>query len=88
MRASDIFATFDPKPIAAASIAQVFEAKLKSGEKVAVKMQYIDLQDRFVGMFECSETISMILELKRIKLNVTKLSGVTNHFPVNFSILI
>jgi aarF domain-containing kinase len=37
---SDLFATFDKEPFAAASIGQVHRATLKSGEEVAVKIQY------------------------------------------------
>lgn len=43
----DIFGEFDYSPVAAASLAQVFKAKLKSGEEVAVKVQYLDLEKRF-----------------------------------------
>jgi ubiquinone biosynthesis protein len=35
----DIFATFDPDPIGSASLACVFQAEFKSGERVAVKVR-------------------------------------------------
>ena len=36
----DVFETFDPVPIAAASIGQVYKARLDDGRDVAVKVQY------------------------------------------------
>jgi predicted unusual protein kinase regulating ubiquinone biosynthesis (AarF/ABC1/UbiB family) len=36
----DVFATFDPVPVAAASIGQVYKARLEDGRDVAVKVQY------------------------------------------------
>jgi predicted unusual protein kinase regulating ubiquinone biosynthesis (AarF/ABC1/UbiB family) len=39
-RIEDVFQTFDPVPIAAASIGQVYKAKLQDGRDVAVKVQY------------------------------------------------
>src|SRR5579871_5218060 len=39
------FAEIEPVPVASASLAQVHRARLKSGEQVAVKIQYPDIQD-------------------------------------------
>lgn len=57
-----IFEQFDPSPVAAASIGQVYKAKLRTGEQVAVKVQRPD----------CEAIISMDLYILR------ELSGLLN----------
>jgi ubiquinone biosynthesis protein len=42
---SDVFAEFSPEPVASASIGQVHRARLPTGEAVAVKVQYPDIEE-------------------------------------------
>ena len=42
---TELFAEFSPEPVASASIGQVHRARLHSGEQVAVKVQYSDIED-------------------------------------------
>ena len=42
---TDLFAEFSPEPVASASIGQVHRARLHSGEEVAVKVQYPDIEE-------------------------------------------
>ncbi len=41
---SDVFRSFSREPVASASLAQVHEARLRDGERVAVKVQYPEIE--------------------------------------------
>jgi ubiquinone biosynthesis protein len=59
----ELFAHFDPEPLASASIAQVHQARLKSGELVVVKVQHVGIEakirvdlDILLGLARLAET--------------------------------
>lgn len=58
----DLFSEFDYRPMAAASIGQVHKAKLKSGEYVAVKVQYPNIEKIVENDLKQMDTIKTMLE--------------------------
>ena len=48
----DIFAVFDPKPVGSASVANVYQAVLKNGDKVAVKVRRPGIGELFMADFK------------------------------------
>ena len=56
----DVFASFDPVPLGAASIAQVYKAVLKTGERVVVKVQRPGIEEVI------SEDLSVLFRLAEL----------------------
>lgn len=58
----EVFKEFNLKPIAAASIGQVYEAKLKTGEDVIVKIQRPNIEETIKSDLEIMRTVASTLK--------------------------
>ncbi len=61
--ASEVFASFDPEPLAAASIGQVHAAKLDDGREVVVKVQYPGVAEAVRADLRNAESFSPLARL-------------------------
>jgi len=62
----DIFAIFDPEPIGSASIACVYQAQLKSGDSVAVKVRRPKIGELFMADFKAFDWLLDMAEFLTI----------------------
>ncbi|WP_438483439.1 ABC1 kinase family protein [Oleiharenicola lentus] len=62
VRLSKAFSSFDPVPIAAASLGQVHEAVLRDGRLVVVKVQRPDIRKQIAEDFEILDQIATLLD--------------------------
>jgi predicted unusual protein kinase regulating ubiquinone biosynthesis (AarF/ABC1/UbiB family) len=62
---TEIFAEFDPQPLAAASIGQVHAARLPDGRRVAVKIQYPGVEEAIRADLRNTELLATFFSLVR-----------------------
>jgi len=62
VRISKAFADFDPKPLAAASLAQVHRAHMRDGRAVVVKVQRPNIRDQIVDDLEALGQMAQFLD--------------------------
>ncbi len=62
VRISKAFATFDPEPLAAASLGQVHRATLRDGRSVAVKVQRPDIRRQVIDDLEALGNVAELLD--------------------------
>src|SRR5207244_3726737 len=62
----EVFAVFDPKPVGSASIACVYQAVLKDGTKVAVKVRRPQIGELFVADLRVLDWLAAVAEFLTI----------------------
>ena len=81
----EVFARFDPEPLASASIAQVHAAQLLDGEEVVVKVQRPGIRVRLEGDLRILMRIAQILERTSAKGRMANPVAVVEDFAATLS---
>lgn len=76
----ELFEEFSEEPIASASIAQVHEAKLKDGTRVAVKVQRSNLEDQINKDIIIMRYLARLVERRIKNLKYYNISGIVDEF--------
>lgn len=73
---AEIYAEISPEPIAAASLGQVYKGKLKTGEKVAIKVQRPDLIRRITLDIYIMRSLAIWVQkrVKRVRSNLVEIT--------------
>ncbi|MBR5623954.1 AarF/ABC1/UbiB kinase family protein [bacterium] len=84
-KVEDIFREFSPQPIACASIAQVYKAKLPTGETVAVKVRHPDIERKIAADLAIMEDLARLLERNISDLAALRPVALVKEFGRNLS---
>ncbi len=76
----ELFAEFEFTPIASASIGQVHQARLKSGQPVAVKIQHDEIEDRIQRDLLIMAGLAELLEKHVTEFRAYKPTALVRHF--------
>jgi ubiquinone biosynthesis protein len=79
-RRAQTFESIDPKPVAAASIAQVHLARLADGTEVAVKVQRPGLRQRFEADIRALSVIALVADRLSKRARIANLPGFVELF--------
>ena len=81
LKIQDVFKEFNDKPIAAASIGQVYECKLYSGEEVIVKIQRPNIEETIKADLDILKSGASILD-DMVKENETNFENILEEFKI------
>lgn len=79
----EIFAAFDPEPLAAASIAQVYRARLKDGSAVVVKVRRPDVQSIIEADLRWLMRLVELVEAENPELRNIRLQEIVRQFELS-----